>query len=160
MDERVRLAKELLVGYRGRRSGTYVAYAVLLAAVTLLVVGSVWAGLAVFEFGRFRSTGRSLLIGVGGLAAFLALLQGYTNDGLLVGLAVAFAPLGGVLLWGALAVGLDLPSPGAGQADFGELAMLGGLVGAALTLVGLGAGRLTSDDPARNVREETPIETD
>jgi hypothetical protein len=26
--------------------------------------------------------------------------------------------------------------------------------------VGLGAGRLTSDDPARNVREETPIETD
>jgi hypothetical protein len=160
MDERARLAKELLVGYRGRRTGTYLAYAAVLVAIVVLLLASIWAGLTVFGFERFRDIGRPLMLGIGALAGFLALLHGYTNDGVLVGVAVAFAPLGGLLLWGALAVGIDLQSPGTGQAGFDRLAILGGAVGTALTLVGIGLGRLISDDPARNVREETPIETE
>jgi hypothetical protein len=160
VDPRVRTALELLFGYNRGRSGIYLAYAAIVAALAFVVVTSVWGGLAVFEFERFRAVGQPLLLGICALAALLAGLHGYANDGVLVGATVAVAPLAGLLAWGAVAVSLDLPTPTAGQAGFDRLATLGLIVGVLLALVGTLVGRLTSSDPARNVREETPLEID
>jgi hypothetical protein len=160
VDPRVRTAFELLFGYERGRGGAYIAYAAILAALAFVVTAAVWAGLAVFGFERFRGVGRPLLLGVCALAALLAGLHGYANDGVVIGAAVAMAPLAGLLAWGSVAVGLELPTPAAGQGGFDRIAVLGLAVGIALTLVGTGVGRLVSSDPARNVREETPIDAD
>jgi hypothetical protein len=158
VDPRVRTAQELLLGYRRGRSVSYIAYGALIAALAYVVAAAAWGGVAVFGFERFRATAPPMLLGVAGLGALLALLHGYTNDGVLVGVAVALAPFVGLLLWGATAVGLALPSPEAGQAGLDERALLGAIVGGCLALLGTAVGRLTSSDRARNVREETPTE--
>ncbi len=160
MDPRVRTAFELLFGYEQGRSGIYLAYAAIVVALAFVVTASVWGGLTVFGFERFRAVGRPLLLGLCGLAAVLAGLHGYANDGLVVGATVAIAPFAGLLAWGSVAVSLDLATPGAGQAGFDRLALLGFVTGVLLTLVGTMVGRLTSSDPARNVREETPLDSD
>lgn len=160
VDPRIRTALQLLFGYDRGRSGIYLAYAAVVAALAFVVVASVWAGLAVFGFERFRGVGRPLLLGICALAALLAGLHGYANDGVVIGTAVAIAPLAGLLAWGAVAYNLALSAPTAGQAGFGRLSLLGLTVGFLLTLAGTAAGRLTSSDPARNVREETPLDVD
>lgn len=158
VDPRVRTAFELLFGYERGRSGVYLAYAAIVAALAFVVTASVWAGIAVFGFERFRGVGRPLLLGTCALAAFLAGLHGYANDGVVIGASLAMAPLAGLLAWESVAVALDLPTPTAGQAGFDRLAVLGLTVGIFLTLIGTAIGRLVSSDPARNVREETPID--
>jgi hypothetical protein len=160
VDPRVRTAMELLFGYERGRSGIYLSYAAIVAALAFVVTASVWGGLIVFGFERFRAVAEPLLLGICALAALLAGLHGYANDGVVIGVAVALAPLVGLLGWGAVAVNLELATPGAGQSGFDRLALLGLVVGSLLTLVGTLVGRLTSSDPARNVREETPIEVD
>jgi hypothetical protein len=160
VDPRVRTALELLFGYNRGRSGIYLSYAAIVAALALVVTASVWGGIAVFDFERFRTVGRPLLLGICALAALLAGLHGYANDGVVIGATVAIAPLAGLLAWGAVAYNLSLPTPTAGQAGFDRLAILGLIVGVLLALVGTLVGRLTSSDPARNVREETPLEVD
>lgn len=82
------------------------------------------------------------------------------NDGVVVGAAVAVAPLAGLLLWGSTVAGLDLPSPAAGQAGLDRLALFGAGVGSLLTLLGTAVGRLVSGDPERNVREDPPTDAD
>lgn len=156
VDPRARTALELLVGYRRDRAASYVAYGVLVAALAYVVAAAAWGGIAVFGFERFRTVGPPLVLAVAGLAALLALAHGYANDGVLVGAAVALAPFVGLLLWGSTAIGLDLPSPEAGQTGLDERALLGAVVGVCLTLLGTAVGRLTSADHERNVREESP----
>jgi len=155
-----RTALELLVGYRRGRSGSYLAYGVLVAGLAYLVAAAAWGSIAVFGFERFRETAPTIMLGVCGLAVLLALLHGYVNDGVVVGAAVAAAPLVGLLLWGSTAVGLDLPSPAAGQAGLNRLALFGAGVGSLLTLLGTAVGRLVSADPERNVREDPPTDAD
>jgi hypothetical protein len=160
LDPRARTAVELLLGYRRARTASYLAYAVLVGALAYVVAAAAWGGVAVFGFREFRRTAPLAMLGVCGLAALLALLHGYANDGVVIGAAVAFAPLAGLLLWGSTAVGLDLPSPAAPHAGLDRLALVGAGAGVLLALVGTAVGRLVSSDPARNVREETPIDAD
>jgi hypothetical protein len=149
-------AVALLVGYRRGQSVVYLVVAATVAALAFAVAAAVWAGVGVFGFERFREVGPQLVLGICALAAGLAGLHGYANDGVLVGTAIAFAPFAGVLVWGAVATELTLPSPGAGQAGLDRLALLGAAAGVVLTALGTGVGRLVSSDPERNVNREPP----